>query len=118
MGYVKSKRSVIYPNPGFQRQLLDFEKKLIASRRSTAHIAETMPKQQQASMGVSSPMSFLKENLRQTLANKSAQVKSQDGLNYKPKYKNLRDAYEEFKILKAGGSKRDEPELNFYSNRQ
>jgi hypothetical protein len=32
MGYVKSKRSVIYPNPGFQRQLLDFEKKLINSR--------------------------------------------------------------------------------------
>jgi len=28
MGYVKSKRSVIYPNPGFQRQLLDYEKKM------------------------------------------------------------------------------------------
>ena len=29
LSYVKSKRSVVYPNPGFQRQLLDYEKKLI-----------------------------------------------------------------------------------------
>jgi len=28
MAFVKSKRSVIYPNPGFQRQLLDYEKKI------------------------------------------------------------------------------------------
>jgi len=53
-------------------------------------------------MGCNSPISFLKNNLQQSNANKSAQVKSQEGLSYKPKYKNLRDAYEEFKALKQG----------------
>ena len=42
MGHVKGRRSVIYPNPGFQRQLLDFEKKLINSRRGTVMLAESM----------------------------------------------------------------------------
>ena len=44
MGYVKSKRSVIYPNPGFQRQLLDFEKKLMDNRRNTTAAAQKMDK--------------------------------------------------------------------------
>ena len=41
MGHVKQKRSVIYPNPGFQRQLLDFEKKLMNSRKMTAQLIDS-----------------------------------------------------------------------------
>jgi len=44
MGYVKSKRSVIYPNPGFQRQLLDYEKKMSENRKNTTNVAKKMDK--------------------------------------------------------------------------
>jgi protein-tyrosine phosphatase len=33
LSLLKSKRSVIFPNPGFQRQLLDFERKLMGQKK-------------------------------------------------------------------------------------
>jgi len=35
MSVLKEKRSVIFPNPGFQRQLLDYEKKIIGEKKLT-----------------------------------------------------------------------------------
>jgi len=99
MGFVKSKRSVIFPNPGFQRQLLEFEKKLITSRRGTALIAETLPKNRQVVLSDASPLTFLQESLKKTRM--TSQTKSTEGM-YKAKYKNLRDAYEEFKVIRDG----------------
>jgi hypothetical protein len=64
MGHVKSRRSVIYPNPGFQRQLLDFEKKLINSRRGTVMLAESLSKNQQNFIAQNSPLNFLQEQLK------------------------------------------------------
>lgn len=59
MGHVKARRSVIYPNPGFQRQLLDFEKKLINSRRGTVMLADSMNKGHQQHLAQNSPLNFL-----------------------------------------------------------
>ena len=43
MSFVKSKRSVVYPNPGFQRQLVDYEKKLLSNKRANLDIINSMP---------------------------------------------------------------------------
>ena len=43
LSYVKSKRSVVYPNPGFQRQLLDYEKKLIQQKKTNLEIIASIP---------------------------------------------------------------------------
>lgn len=102
MGFVKSKRSVIFPNPGFQRQLLDFEKKLINNRKNTKQIADSMSKSTNMFQSHAiSPSSFIKSGM---MANGNPGA---DGLtskaensSYKPKYRNLRDAYDEFKALK------------------
>ena len=60
MSYVKSKRNVIYPNPGFQRQLMDFEKKLISGRRANLDIMNSMPGQSKASGAYSSNTQVIK----------------------------------------------------------
>ena len=62
MGYVKSKRSVIFPNPGFQRQLLDFEKKLINHRKNTKAITDSCSKTTPTHKNLTSPKSFLKSS--------------------------------------------------------
>ena len=102
MGFVKSKRSVIYPNPGFQRQLLDYERKLLGHRRTTQEIAETLPKSQQQNLSDNTPLDYLQKSLgKHSNGTSIVQLKSTE-TSYKPKYKNLRDAYEEFKALKQG----------------
>ena len=47
MSLVKSKRSCIFPNPGFQRQLLDFERKLAANKKATVNMIDSLPSQKQ-----------------------------------------------------------------------
>ena len=49
LSYVKSKRSVVYPNPGFQRQLLDYEKKLIQQKKTNLEIIASIPGQSKMS---------------------------------------------------------------------
>ena len=104
MGHVKSKRSVIFPNPGFQRQLLDYEKKLINTRRNTTLIAESMPEHHKLFLQTNSPLAFLQKSLSEShhnggqLAHRC--LKTQTKETFKPRYKNIRDAYDEFKTLK------------------
>ena len=53
-------------------------------------------------LSANSPIQFLQKNL-ESKGSGQAQRHSQDARAYKPKYKNLKDAYEEFKALKKEG---------------
>lgn len=97
MSFVKDRRGIIHPNPGFQRQLLDFEKKLLQNRRATATIASTISKGALSSMQQTTSWQSLVSK-RRSEANRSSVSTSAP---QKPKYKNIREAFADFQARKV-----------------
>ena len=101
MSFVKGKRSVVYPNPGFQRQLMDYEKKLISSRKAHLDILNTMPGQSKLSGVYTSNSTALKSRASTTTATRIV-TKRKPEQGYKNKtaqkkeYKDLKEAFGDY----------------------
>ena len=82
LSYVKTKRSVVYPNPGFQRQLLDYEKKLIQQKKTNLEIIASIPGQSKMSQAYSSNGTAIR-NRASTTASRVTMQKQDHGYKNK-----------------------------------